>query len=554
MAGHEEHTGGADADGSPEAPRHALPEHDAPLRDEAARGRPRRFKDSRTFPASVGWTVAGGLVPGLGLLRARHRVFGGVLLGVAVLVGVSVAVLALVAPQVALSLVVQPGFLTVAWVALATFGVLWVISIAVTHLTLRPVAPTAWQRLLGAAVVGVLSLAVGASTFSGARVIYDTSSLVNDVFTNGEDPAAPAGEPFGNAVDPWANKPRLNVLVLGGDAGSDRIGNRTDTVILASIDTRTGNVVLFSLPRQTQRMPFPPGSPLAQRWPRGYTDGVLNNQEYALNAIYDNVPAQAPQLVPNAPDKGAAVLKMTVGEALGLPVDYYAMVNMDGFVEFVNALGGITVNVNRPVPVGGQTDKNIPPDRWLPPGPNQHFNGSDALWYARGRYGIARSDYDRMSRQRCVVQAVVKQANPTKIAANYEALSKAGQKIVNSDVPTRQLPGLLTLALRVKDGQMTSVSFENGKDGFETATPDWNLVRTRVQAAISAPAPAAPTPAPSTPAPSAAPTSATPTPTRTPSPTATRTTGRATPTPSVAPPSSVVDECAYNPVPVDAED
>ena len=44
------------------------------------------------------------------------------------------------------------------------------------------------------------------------------------------------------------------------------------------------------------------------------------------------------------------------------------MVDMDGFIEFVNALGGITVNINRPIPVGGQTTGNIPPDRWLPPG------------------------------------------------------------------------------------------------------------------------------------------------------------------------------------------
>ena len=54
-------------------------------------------------------------------------------------------------------------------------------------------------------------------------------------------------------VDPWAGTPRVNVLLLGGDAGPDRRGLRTDTVILASIDTATGNAVLFSLPRNLER-------------------------------------------------------------------------------------------------------------------------------------------------------------------------------------------------------------------------------------------------------------------------------------------------------------
>lgn len=510
------------------------------------------------FASSLGWAVAGTFLPGLGLTRTRWRRLGLTMVVLALLLGVGGGLTAFLAPNLALSALVLPHMLTVAWVAAVVFGVLWAGSIVATHLLLRPRSVRWWQRGLGAVVVGVLVLAVTVPSFAGARAIRDTSLLIDDVF--GQEGAAvdTQGESFGNPLDPWANRPRLNVLVLGGDAGDDRTGTRTDTVILASIDTHSGDTVLFSLPRQTQRIPFPPGSKLAAKWPKGFTSGITNDQEYSLNAIYDNVPALAPDAIPaGVEDPGAEALKQGVGTALGLKVDYYAMVNMDGFVEFINALGGISVNISVPVPVGGKNptteggSDGFPPDRWLVPGPDQHLNGTDALWFARGRYKT--DDYHRMSRQRCVIQAVVKQANPTNVLANYEALTKAGRNIVATDAPNRRLPAMVALGLRVKDGTMTSVSFENDRDGFFTANPDWDLVRERVQHAINPPpaAPQAPV-APADPTAAATPTptgrtTPTPTPTGRPTPTASATPS-ATPTPP-AQPSSVVDECAYNPEP-----
>lgn len=507
----------------------------------------------RSFAGSIGWALAGTVLPGLGLTRTRWRVAGIILLVLSLLLAVAVGLTAWLNPNLALAALVVPTMLTILWVAAIVFGVVWAASIVVTHLALRPRPAAWWQRLLGGLLVGAMVLGVATPSFGAARAIRDTSLLINDVF--GHEGAQVSSDDdtgdFGNAVDPWANKDRLNVLVLGGDAGADRTGTRTDTVILASMDTHTGDTVLFSLPRQTQKIPFPAGSALAERFPQGFTSGRLNDQAYALNAIYDSVPQLAPEAIPaGVEDPGAEALKLGVGAALGLKVDYYAMVNMQGFVEFVNALGGITVNINRPVPVGGRTDGDIPPDRWLPPGPDQHLNGEDALWFARGRYGIATGDYDRMSRQRCVIQAVVKEANPTTVLANYEALSRAGREIVNSDVPNRRLPAMVALALRVKDGTMTSVSFENDKDGFSTSNPDWELVRARVQDAIRPAPPAAPTSAaaPATPAPGTQPSPAA---SGTPSP---RPSATPSGSPTPAAPSSVVDECAYNPEPYPTEE
>lgn len=163
------------------------------------------------------------------------------------------------------------------------------------------------------------------------------------------------------------------------------------------------------------------------------------------------------------------------------------MINMDGFIEFINALGGITVNINKPVPVGGSDDAHRPPDRWLPPGPDQHLNGQDALWYARGRYGEETGNYARMARQQCLIRAVVQQANPTTVLTNYESLARAGQNIIETDVPNSQLPALLRLALQVQrqGSQVESLQFQHDVDGFSTVRPDWDLVRQRVQAALN---------------------------------------------------------------------
>lgn len=480
-----------------------------------------RDDSKRSFPASIWWAAAGTIMPGLGLTRTRFKKSGFAMLSLFLISGAGGAFLAKTSPTMLLSAAVNPAVLTFAALALVTFGVVWAGSIAVTQLALRPRWPTRRQRTLGGIAIAVLTATVLLPTVAGARVLHDTSTTITGIF--GEQPAggAPA-EDYGNAIDPWANKPRLNLLILGGDSGQHRpaaVGARTDTVILASMDTKTGDTVLFSLPRQTQRIPFPQGSPLAKRWPNGFTNGTPNDAEYFLNAIYHNVPRAARGAFPaGVEDPGAYALKEGVGTALGLPIDYYLMINMDGFIQLIDALGGITVNISSRVPVGGKTTGNVQPDRWIAPGRDRHLNGFDALWYARGRYGSATGDYDRMGRQRCVVQAVVKQANPTTVLANYEALTKAGRNILSTDAPTSKAPALIALALKVKNGTMTSVSFENDKDGFSTVRPNWVTTRARVQAAINPPAKDSPVHTPAS-EPSGAP----------------------------AATSSVVDECAYNP-------
>ncbi len=67
-----------------------------------------------------------------------------------------------------------------------------------------------------------------------------------------------------------------------------------------------------------------------------------------LNAIYGQVPVNYPGILGNSDNEGADAIKQAVSGSLGVPVDYYVLVNLEGFKEIVDAMGGITVNINEP--------------------------------------------------------------------------------------------------------------------------------------------------------------------------------------------------------------
>ena len=458
------------------------------------------------------FTVVGTIVPGLGLLLARRRVVGGVIMAVFLTSLVVLGIWVARDPAGAASVVVRPAMLTGLSAILVIVGLLWVGVVVATYLALSSTAIGGVQRILGGVLVGALAFAVGAPLAVGARYSLDSASVVESVFKSESQtrsatrpnlsPTQPNGQP---APDPWETKPRLNILLLGGDAGKGRVGTRTDTIILASIDTKTGDTTMFSLPRNTAKMPFPKDSPLFRYYPNGFYNGDSQDPEHFLNAMYESVPSNVPKDILGPTDNlGADSLKLSVGEALGLQVDYFVLVNLRGFQTLVDALGGITVNVNSYVPIGGVSEENrtVLPSDYIEPGPNRHLDGRLALWFARGRYGS--DDFVRMGRQRCVINAIIQQANPANMLARYEKIAKAGKQIVITDIPQEVLPLLVNLSLRVKDGQIRSVLFQQGTANFRSFNPDFPEMRKRVKQAIRENARTAPSAKPSA-APSASP-------------------------------------------------
>jgi LCP family protein required for cell wall assembly len=475
-----------------------------------------RRRAERSFGSALGWTVIGAVVPGTAFLAAGRRVLGAITLVVFLLLVGGGAWLATGGRRAVVRTAVDTGALL--WVVggIALIALLWILVVVAGYRMLLPSGAGRGQRVLGAVVVLVLVAAVALPAALAGRLAATQRELIAEVFHDDGESATVEVRP-----DPFGNKERVNVLLLGGDGGEGREGVRTDTVVVASVDTATGDTTLFSLPRNLENLPFPANSPLAQAYPHGFEAG--EESEGLLNAVYRNGPAAHPDILGPTDNPGADFLKLGVGEALGLTIDYYVLVNLDGFSRLVDALGGITVNVNYYVPVGGEPSTGALPDAFIPPGPNQHMDGETALAFARGRFGL--TDYDRMARQRCTIDAIIDAADPVTLLQQYQELAATTQDIVSTDIPQSALDDFVDLAFVVKDATTRSVVFDETL--ISPAYPDYDRMRQIVQDTL---APAAATSSAGAPAPDAAPTS-----------------GPAAPT-AQGPAADVGDACAYDPV------
>ncbi|MGA7689608.1 MAG: LCP family protein [Jiangellales bacterium] len=491
-------------------------------RDQAERAQ--RDEQNHSFRTYLRRASLGSLVPGLGLILSGQRKAGvTMLLAFVALVGGAVALLVTRSRTELVGLAVDPLFLVAAAAALGLLALALLASSAYSHHRLQPAGIRGGQRLGGALVLVLVTSMVVAPVAMASRYALVQHELVTNVFTAADvdiDDDAPTdpvtGDPAPAPVDPWADVDRVNVLLIGSDAGAGREGTRPDTNIVASIDPETGDTVLFSLPRNLENVPFPPGSLLSSYYPFGWQGEPGDPGSELLNAIYRYAPAAHPGLFTDVEDPGAEAMKLAAEGVTGLPIDYYVMVDLDGFERVVDALGGIDMNVSQRVPLESSM---LPagycsePTYYLEPG-QQRLNGYEALWYARVRCGGEglSDDYDRMRRQRCVIGAMIDRADPLTVLRRYESLADTAQQIVSTDIPTSMVPAFAELGLRVQGGTTRSLPFTDRV--INTGNPDFYGIQTQVRDAIDPPPPPTPTPG----APTTTPTSpeATPLPTAAP--------------------------------------
>ncbi len=94
---------------------------------------------------------------------------------------------------------------------------------------------------------------------------------------------------------------------------------------------------------------------------------------------------------------------------------------------------------------------------YIEPGKNQHLDGFHALWFARSRH--ADSDYARMARQKCVMNAMLNQLDPVTVLTKFNKIASAGKQIMATDMPTSEIDKLMELALKASKKPITSVAF-----------------------------------------------------------------------------------------------
>lgn len=259
----------------------------------------------------------------------------------------------------------------------------------------------------------------------------------------------PVGTPLASTstVAPWNHTDRLNILLLGVDQRQGDSTFNTDTMIVVSIDPVTKNVALFSLPRDTVNVPLPASA-------QGVFGSVYAGK---INSLFTNA-RNRPDAFPGTGNaRGFNAMKEALGALYHLNIQYYVMVNFQGFKQVVDTLGGVTIDVQNPVvddryPADDGTDLRV----YIPAGV-QHMSGAQALVYARSRH--ASSDFDRASRQQRVVLSIRQQASPQTILDNLQPLLNALKSSFKTDIPLDQLPALIQLSSQINTANIRSYVF-----------------------------------------------------------------------------------------------
>lgn len=403
------------------------------------------------------------VAPGSAQLVAGNRRVGQIALrivgGMLAVAGL-LALIGLISSRALVAILANPFLLRLIQLSLAAAAVGWFALFVDAWRLGRPLALRQKQRLTSTVLtLGLASLAVSVVLTSSHYAAVARYSL-QDVFSGVQ------------AVDPYAG--RYNILLLGVDADADRVGLRPDSITLASVDAETGDTALLSFPRNLQRVPFPAGTVMHEQFPNGF---FCDDGECLLNAIYTWATDHR-ELFPGVADPGLEATKSAIRGLTGLEINYYALVDMRGFAELVDALGGITVDVERDIPISGP-DGEV---RETIPAGVQRLDGYHALWYARSRSDS--SDYDRMARQRCVMAAMLRQLDPSTVLLKFREIAEAGRHVLSTDIPVSELDTLADLATKVKRAKVTSVQFVPPL--IDTSDPDLVLIRRKVRAAIEA--------------------------------------------------------------------
>lgn len=394
--------------------------------------------------------------PGSGHLRADARVLPATLTASTLNVAATSAFLAIMAPvrnrsdlaEVVASRTVFLGLgLTLAIMAVTRLYT----AIDVAWLT-RP-AGTSRQHLAAAITVGALIIAGVTPLGIAANYVWEADQAVEKVFgehdavtafptplTTGASDEDPGDSTAPTTLPLFGGEERVSILLLGGDAGPDRPGLRTDSIIVVSINAVTGDTAVISIPRNMDDLPFPEGTPLHDRFPEGF-NGLAN-------AVY-SYGDQHRDLLGGVDDAGAQAVKLGVSQLLGIPIHYYVLVDMAGFVDIVDSLGGIDIYVPKRVPTPGNPRgaKHPVPD-YIEKG-QQHMDGTLALAYARTRE--ADDDHHRMARQQCLLGAVAGAATPMTLALGFADVVAAFGDAVITDIPRDELDDFSHLIDRFLD-------------------------------------------------------------------------------------------------------
>lgn len=479
------------------ATRRELVRRQAAARPTAGSRADLRVARARDVRRALGLTALSVLLPGLGLLWTKRKMLGYAMIGVALIAAICLGIIVSSGGLIhgTAQLLTKKGLVLLLFFTIGG-GLLWIAGIVLTALTTTGRRWPEQTRWMHAVFATVMCLVVAAPAAYAAHDVWITRNAFNNIFHERYTTNTAAATP-GSGSDPWKDTPRVNILLFGSDAGADRIKQRPDSLIVASVDTHTGDTVLVSVPRNMGHAPFANNDPLHKLYPDGFTKlpGQTDNAAGLMEAVWQAGEDHKDLFPADDPDPGLTATQDAVTGITGLKIDYTTTVDLKGFEQLVNAMGGVYVNVKPDpnsltdpklgIPIGGRIDANgqIQPGSitgYIKPG-YQKLNGHDALWYSRSR--VASGDDNRMRRQRCMINSLVSQVNPVQMVQKFPSIMQVASKNIRIDISQDDLPAFATLAQRMKSGNMRSVDIS---DPSSNSNPDFAKIHATVKKAITA--------------------------------------------------------------------
>ena len=354
--------------------------------------------------------------------------------------GLAVFAVRLLDPSVSLTLLILI-VLTGGWRLLSIFDAAFVG---------RPTRARPWRTrglvvVLAVAVVGMHALAASYaySFYAAGSRIFVGDDHTPDQGPSGPTPgidASPAPSDDYN-VPPFATPDtatgRITVLLTGIDKTAGRTFSNTDTIMVVSVDPVSRAITMVSFPRDISRFPL-------------YFGGTYFGKINSLMSAAVNNPTKYP-------DGPLLTLAKEISFLLGIPIHYFAAVDLDGFQKMIRAVGGVTVTVEHPIadPVYDWLDGS-PPGFYLAAG-KQNLNARLALAYVRSRFSAGENDFTRAARQQQLLVALRQKMTDPANLGKLPAVLDAAAQTIRTNFPPERLGEIVSLAQELGDGAIRRI-------------------------------------------------------------------------------------------------
>ena len=391
----------------------------APARARAAVEVDDRPSDRRRIFAAL----LSSFVPGSGqLVNARWRIAAQFALPVVALVGLAVLVAKLVPLPQLLALALAPTTIVALLVLNAiVFG--WrILAAGQAFFDQR----FSWRPKRGAAAgLAAIFVVTAVPHLFAASIGLGAMNAFSSIFSTASVSGGVAGAQSGPLPVPGG---RINILLVGVDSGAGRDHALSDSMMVVSVDPVGKTVSMVSVPRDLVNAPLAAGG--------SYAPKLNSLMSYAQTHPKD------------FPAGGMRTLEDTVGLILGIPIHYYVTADLASFQRLVDALGGIDIVVAKDLNDPTYHGYGVKMGWSVTAGPH-HFNGSDALAYARIRHPAGESDFTRQARQQALLVALRRQIASPDLVLRLPALIAAVGHDVETDLPRDQLPTLAAIASEI---------------------------------------------------------------------------------------------------------